>query len=203
MSIPIRFIYFDLGNVLFDVEHTSAWHDTLNATNLPKEVARQRFYNWGAPIDHMTGKISDALFFEEMKQLLEYIGSPVTLKSIWKSVFIPNTVRLQQAQRLTERISGGFLSNISPCHSEHIENRVAAVSHFWPRIYSWQCGFMKPRHEIFELAIASCKFRPEEILFIDDQEQHCEAARSLGMHALQLSPEQPLCQSVEAAGYRI
>jgi len=201
MSIRIRHIYFDIGNVLFDVSHSSAWTMTLRASNLDEKTAFSRFYDWGAPIEHMTGKMTDSQFFSEMKTRLEYLGSSTTLKYVWSSVFHPNLSRIEQASQFLKEISCGLISNISPCHSEFIENQSDVISRFFPRIYSWRCGYMKPRVEIFEESIRSCRFDPDEILFIDDQMQHCECARGLGMHTIHLNPGESISDRFKASGY--
>ena len=56
---------------------------------------------------------------------------------------------------------------------------------------------MKPRDEIFKKAQAHCGKEPGEILFIDDQQQHVDKAKSLGWHAIQVSLEQDMLQEVE------
>ena len=51
-------------------------------------------------------------------------------------------------------------------------------------VYSHEVGLVKPEPEIFELTARRLAVRPEEIVFLDDQPGHVEAARAAGWHAV-------------------
>lgn len=51
-------------------------------------------------------------------------------------------------------------------------------------VLSHRVGFAKPEPAIYEIALKNLSARAEEAVFIDDTEAFCEAARSLGMKAI-------------------
>ena len=59
------------------------------------------------------------------------------------------------------------------------------ISDFFDAMYlSYQCGVMKPRHEIFEMMLKGQQAKAEETIFVDDGPRNVEAAAALGMHTL-------------------
>ena len=192
MKTEIRYLYFDLGNVLFSVDHQSAWAQTLKYCGEEAMPVMERFYDWGLIIEHMIGGVNDSEFFEAMKMLIGFRKESELLMSFWEGVFHPIEERLAQVERLSERYPMGVLSNISPVHSSYLEKHIPIMKRFRNRIYSWETGFVKPRQEIFDRASEACGHKPEEILFIDDQSGHVEQARQLGWNAVVVSPDSDL-----------
>lgn len=185
----IQFIYFDLGNVLFKVDHDRAWENTRKHTTMNAQALYARFYGAGEMIEHMTGNMSDDEFFSQLKSLLEFEESVAHLKTIWEDVFLPIEERLNTMCKIATTIPLGVLSNISPVHSKFLEKNHAHMQKFSHKVYSWETGFMKPREEIFVQATRLCGVAPENCLFVDDQEQHTRAAAQLGWKTLMLSPD--------------
>lgn len=51
-------------------------------------------------------------------------------------------------------------------------------------VISYKIGVAKPEAGIYELALKNLGLKPEEAVFIDDIEVHCEGARAVGMQAI-------------------
>jgi putative hydrolase of the HAD superfamily len=51
-------------------------------------------------------------------------------------------------------------------------------------VYSHEVGLLKPDLRIFELAATRLAVQPDEIVFLDDQPGHVEAARAAGWQAV-------------------
>jgi len=77
------------------------------------------------------------------------------------------------------------------------------IQHFGLRDYfsaffsSCYLGVKKPQLAIYQKALQITQRRPEECLFIDDVEVNVEAARSLGMHAIQFAKPGQLRQALK------
>lgn len=96
------------------------------------------------------------------EELIEFVA---TLKGKYKLAMLSN---INSRERLDIRFLPGQLDQL-----------------FDIVIASGDVGFIKPQPEIFELAVAKLGVLPEECVMIDDIEVFCEAARSIGMHAIQ------------------
>jgi putative hydrolase of the HAD superfamily len=55
---------------------------------------------------------------------------------------------------------------------------------FSPLILSHEVGHRKPEKRIYDLALKKIRAKPEECVFIDDQERCLKPARRMGMHAI-------------------
>ena len=51
-------------------------------------------------------------------------------------------------------------------------------------ILSYRVGLVKPDKRIFQLALTSLNVLPEELIFVDDKEHNCNAAKKLGIQAI-------------------
>ncbi|MDB5166190.1 MAG: hypothetical protein JWM37_262 [Candidatus Saccharibacteria bacterium] len=85
----------------------------------------------------------------------------------------------------------GLLSNTVAVTSKAIQEH-GGYDGFEPLILSYQVGLAKPEPEIYEYAENQLHgIKPEEILFIDDQERCLEPAKRRGWQTIMaLSPEQ-------------
>ena len=113
--MSIQFIYFDLGNVLFKVDHSKAWDQTITHCQSELMPLMERFYSWGSIIEHMIGNLTDQAFFQQMKDLLEFEGTESQLKSYWETAFQPLPDRWEQVKTLSHRFGLGALSQHLCC----------------------------------------------------------------------------------------
>lgn len=65
---------------------------------------------------------------------------------------------------------------------------------------SCEMGVRKPDREIFRRAAAALEAAPEELLFVDDREANCHAARAFGMRAIRFEDAEQLRRELARAG---
>lgn len=140
----------------------------------------------------MIGEMNDADFFDRLCVLLDYTESCERLKRIWTECWSPILERLELVEDLSQQFRLGIISNISRFHSDYLEANYLNRSLFTVITYSWECGFMKPRPEIFHKSRAEIGLPPEQCLFVDDQHRHVEAAKVLGWNTLCINLEDNL-----------
>lgn len=76
-----------------------------------------------------------------------------------------------------------LLTNVSKQYAEVLEQR----GHYDPfelKLLSYETGLWKPDAAIYLHALEKANVRPEEAVFIDDQEQNVVAAQKLGIHGI-------------------
>lgn len=76
------------------------------------------------------------------------------------------------------------LSNY-PVWYRWIEERLGLSRYLSWSFVSCQLGLRKPDRAIFEAAVRALGLSPRECLFIDDRAANCDAARAVGMYALE------------------
>ena len=105
------------------------------------------------------------------------------------------------SSQLKERgLKTAILSNIGDSVVESIEREFDWIHRFDVLVWSYQLGIAKPDPAIYRHTLDELGTRPEETLFIDDKLENVEAARALGMQAIQYSSVERLRADLIAAG---
>lgn len=82
-------------------------------------------------------------------------------------------------------ITTALLSNMQHDMAAHARKNFAWLRHFDHQILSCELQLIKPNAMIFERTIETVGVRPQEALFVDDREANVEAAKAVGLQAIQ------------------
>lgn len=83
-----------------------------------------------------------------------------------------------------------LLSNVRAAHAR-VKERLGLYTLFDPLLLSYQTGLKKPDPRAYQLLLSKLQLPPSKVLFIDNKEANIEAARRMGIHAIQFrSPKQ-------------
>jgi glucose-1-phosphatase len=194
MSRQLRAVIFDIGRVLVRLDIARSLTGLARGISLsPDEIwsaiqTDPRWHDWQegriAPHDwhlHLTRRLGSPLNFNEFIDAWNCTLDPQPLQSddLFKT--------LAKNKRLA------LLSNTDPIHVAYLESTYSFFQ-FFPaaaRIYSCSVRASKPSPVIFKAALKAVKAQAAETVFIDDILEYVQAARSLGLHAIQyLEPEQ-------------
>lgn len=207
--MSIKFIYFDLGNVLVQVDQVKAgeqlkiWLNkiNINSQNTNSKISLIDLYkivnessnksDWDlGQIDknQYMGNILDQLSPSQRnsKQLIKQ-----GIKILCDNSFRPMTLEgqlnaaIQQIKHNNPQIKIGILSNTCDAHWSYISDKFPIVKDTqWDQIIlSYQHGCAKPDNQIFQIAHQATKVNKDQVLFIDDLDQNVEAARQFGWHS--------------------
>lgn len=90
---------------------------------------------------------------------------------------------LRKLRKCPEQRDVVLLSNGAP---EVVEVAEASVERKWVdgAFYSCRMGFRKPQPEAFQYVLDRWNKKPQETLFVDDQEKNVEAAQKMGMQVV-------------------
>jgi putative hydrolase of the HAD superfamily len=92
------------------------------------------------------------------------------------------------------------LSNTNPIHFALLKEAYPLLRHFHGYVLSYEVGAAKPEAKIYRAAIARAQCNPEECFFTDDLAVNVEAARELGMDAVQFFSAEQLERELRARG---
>ena len=190
----LRSAIFDIGRVLVKLDLVRAIEGLSQGISLPPEELWSaiqkdpRWHDWQegriSPHDwhlHITKRLGSPLKFDEFRAAWNRTLDPVPLQS--DDLF----------QMLSKKLKLALLSNTDPIHVAHLESNFAFFEFFPPRtrIYSCSVRASKPSPIIFQAALKAVKTPAAEAVFVDDIPEYVEAARSLGLNAIQyLNPAQ-------------
>jgi putative hydrolase of the HAD superfamily len=93
-----------------------------------------------------------------------------------------------------------ILSNMGDDVLASVERAFGWIHGFDVLVWSYQLGIAKPDPQLYRHTLAELRVRAEETLFIDDKLPNVEAARALGIQAIQFSSVERLREDLIAAG---
>ncbi len=151
-----------------------------------------------------TGRLSERAFFEMLSSELSALrGSAVNLDGFserWFGRLQANEQVIDYMRQLRDR---GYKLAICTNNIREWEARWRAMlpvdEIFDVVVDSAFVGSRKPEPRIYEITLKRLGASPEATLFIDDVEVNCEAARQLGMKAVQFHRTAQAIQEIEAA----
>lgn len=200
----IKVIYFDLGKVIVDFDYAVAIRELMKVTSLsPAEIA-EIFSNNYLINEYETGKISTAEFYRLVSHRLRLEVPLERFKQLWGNMFLPQPLLSERfLQSLKKRYRLILLSNTNEIHFQFVEERYPILGYIEERVLSYQVGCMKPDERIYHTAVAKAEVAPEEILFTDDRQENIEAARCIGIQAIQFQSEDQLGRDMKLLGVSI
>lgn len=186
----IKAILFDLGGVLF----TNGTRDfsIYLAKKYKLEIDKVNHLLNESDVGnaYREGKISREFFWNSIKKTLNINESIDILEDQWINNYqlIEGTKKI--ILELSKKYKIYFLSDNVKERVDKINTIHNFITWFESGIFSHEVGVRKPHPKIYELAVKKIKFKPEEIVFIDDKEKNLEPAKKLGMKVIHfVSPE--------------
>jgi glucose-1-phosphatase len=193
-------IIFDLGKVLvyFDFKRGYQALESVcpyAAAEIPKRIATsdlvERFE---------TGLVEPHDFFQQFSELLGLRVDYDQFRAIWTCIFTETLLSDAMVEGLAKRYRLLVLSNTNAIHFEMVRETYPILRHFHDLILSYEVKAMKPQPAIFHAALEKAGCKPEECFYTDDIAAYVEAARALGIDAVQFESREQLERDMKARG---
>jgi putative hydrolase of the HAD superfamily len=118
-----------------------------------------------------------------------------------RSVLLPHSaMRILQDLAASEEIELAMLNNEARELNDYRIERFQLGRYFDCFFSSCYLGLRKPDPKIFDLALDVLQRDPEEVVFIDDRQGNCDAAETLGIHAIRYLDEAQCVRALERLG---
>jgi putative hydrolase of the HAD superfamily len=208
---PIRAVISDFGGVLTNrlIEAFAAFQDetAISMEQLGRGMQRVAERDGEYPLFRLErGEISEADFLDNLSWGLEAeLGHRPTLhrfREIYFEALHPNQPMLDLMRELRDRgLRMAILTNNVREWEELWRSKLPLDEIFEVIVDSGWVGMRKPQPEIYLLTLDRLGdgLQPTECLFVDDNDQNVEAARELGMTAVQFHSNQQAIPEVRAA----
>jgi len=201
--LGLRAVVFDYGMVLSGLPDAEAHAAMVRITGLP--VERFEALYWADRHAYDEGKLTGAAFWEKMVHAAGLSLSPEQVEELnrhdarmWTT---QNLAMLAWQQRLKERgLKTAILSNMGDSVLVSLEREFDWLQRFDALVWSFQLKMAKPEPAIYRHVLKQLGTRPEETLFIDDKAVNIDAARALGMVAIEFSSVERLREDLIALG---
>ena len=200
---PIGIVCVDLGGVVVRIRRSIA--ETLHAVGVPgylldaisdDEMRRLRALN----ARHQRGEFGWERWIESAHGVLERHFDRATIAASHDAILVgeyPGVARALAALRHAGARTA-CLSNTDDRHWVSLLE-LPAMSEIEHRHASHLLGCAKPDEEIFRAFEKATGFRGEEILFLDDLEEHCAGARACGWNVVRVDHERDTAAQILAA----
>lgn len=199
---PIRFLYFDMGNVLLSFSHEKAAAQMAKVAGIKTDRVWEIVFDGGLEWEYERGAINWGQFYHLFCLESDCRPSSGALDEAGCDIFQPipliepllNGLR-QKGHRL------GVLSNTSPSHWRHVTSRFPFLPEYFS-LYalSFELGAMKPEAAAFHAAEKLAGVPGEEIFFTDDRAENVAAARACGWDAVLFTSVTELARELAARG---
>lgn len=191
MSIKLKNIIFDLGNVLFSWTPKKILADMIPSSKFSFERLPDNLVTIWREFDR--GIISEDELIKNFASILE-ISLDLALKI--RTELMLSLIPIQESVHLLEDLhEKGYklycLSNISSSFGMYLKNNNSFFDRFDGIIFSADVKAIKPDPEIYQILISKYQIIPNESVFIDDRIENVEGAKKIGFHSiLFMSPKQ-------------
>jgi putative hydrolase of the HAD superfamily len=200
----IEVVYFDLGKVIVDFDHSRAAQELLKLTPLSLKEAMAVLADGELVSEYETGRLSSQEHYRKVCRRLQMEVSIEKFRELWGSMFLPEPLLSESfLQDLKKRYRLMLLSNTNEIHFDFVIQNYPILRMIEERLLSFQAGCMKPQARIFELAIKKAGVAPENIFFTDDRPENIEAAQRSGIRALLFQSETQLKRDMASRGMTV
>lgn len=189
MNNQIKFVYFDLGNILVRFDPEIALKNLCEVFGVNRAQAREVVYESGAQSRFELGHFNGEEFAAEIRRALRLTSSrmpTMRLLDALSDMFLP----IEEMAEILDvvRANGygvGLLSNTCQSHWDWICNQPYLMNQFSfdATVLSFEEHAMKPDSVIYEVAEQRAGVSAGDILFLDDKAENVQAARNRGWFA--------------------
>ncbi len=199
----LRAVVFDYGMVLTGPQDPEAHSALMRITGLP--FARFESLYWADRHAYDEGKLTGLAFWHKfmgeagLPQNRETVGELNQWDArMWTT---QNPAMLAWQLELKQRgLRTAILSNMGDNVLENMMREFDWLPRFDVLVWSYQLRMAKPDPAIYRHTLKELGTLPEETLFLDDRTVNVEAARALGIQAIQFSTVERLRADLIAGG---
>jgi putative hydrolase of the HAD superfamily len=189
--MKIRLILFDLGGVLYNIEHART-HSALNDLQIPNAKPISFSLEHAETIfgEFDSGTLNASDFFSSLRERHNIQGSDEQIINAWNAMLLglyPDTIEF--IQEISRNVPIALLSNINEIHHDFVREECAPLFNYFEHLFlSYTLNLKKPDPAIFQYVIAKTGYAPNDILFLDDTPINCSIAQTLGIHTRLIDP---------------
>jgi len=197
----IKNIIFDLGGVIINLDVSRTYQAFALLANsaveeVKSKISQQAFFN-----EYERGSLDDDGFRDHLRALLNRKVSDAQLDAAWNAMLLDiPTEKYQLLTKLKSHYRVFLLSNTNNIHLQAVNQIVFNDTHqeglhhyFHKDYYSHLMKMRKPEPEIFQQVLVENNLIAKETLFLDDNAENIEGAKSLAIQTAHItSPDRVL-----------
>lgn len=199
-KIPIRAVFFDIGNVLLRFSSRAVLARVACAVRShPLKLAK---YLWKSDIGERIerGEVSGDQLYALFQSELGYKGSFAQFRLLWCDHFSLDRGSYAILKKTAQNVPTYLLSNTNALHIDFIRERYEFPTLVRGAILSHELGIRKPDPAIYKAALKLSGTKAEETVFVDDLKPNVDAAGKMGFRAIRFKDADDLRKRFDALG---
>ena len=193
-------IIFDLGKVLVPFDFMLGYRELERHCPYPVAEIRSRIAASRLVEPLEKGLLEPRDFVAQLCRALDLRIGYEEFCRIWSCIFTGQLIPDAVLASLAARYRLVLLSNTNRIHFQMIRENYTLLRHFHELVLSYEVHAMKPEPAIFRAAIEKAGCRPEECFYTDDIASFVEAARTVGLDAVQFESPAQIEREMQARG---
>jgi glucose-1-phosphatase len=198
----VKNVILDLGGVLLDINPQKTFSALKRILSPEESVSIQWDEIPEIVLAMETGRWKKHEFIDHLKKVCKPDVIEEEMVDAWCAMILefPHD-RVEMVKSLSEKYQVFLLSNTNILHIKYFEkefkNRYHISLHqlFSKVYYSSEIGYRKPDIDSFLYVLNDAGIKAEETIMVDDREDNCIMAESIGMHSLKV-PEKSGLEAV-------
>jgi epoxide hydrolase-like predicted phosphatase len=196
MQEKYKAIVFDFGNVIINIDLNLTYKAFADFTYKSEEKIKQIFQSNEIFRKYEIGLFDDDEFREVVRQACGFPLNDDEIDIAWNALLldVPKT-RIEYLENLRIKYPIYLLSNTNSLHINKCKQYFRKnfgysnfLELFNTAFLSYQMGLWKPDYAIYDAVIKEIGVKPNEILFLDDNEDNISAALDMGISAIKIDP---------------
>ncbi len=201
--MPIRFVIFDMDNVLYAYDHPHRLNALADMTGKPAEMIDAIVFRGPEEKTAEAGTPHTAEeYLSQYQRLLGYSISRETWVKTRRDMMTEWPDMLSHVEAIKQNHEVALLTNNSMMLKDALYEVAPALEPiFGDRGHaSAEFGTRKPDPDIYLAVCEKYGFKPEEALFVDDRPDNVEGAREAGLTAYQFTTEPAFASYIRTLG---
>ena len=202
--MAIKYLFFDLGIVLFDFDHQIGCRQIAAVSGCSAEKVDSILFEGGLEDSFETGLVDADEFHSQFCQASGGSPSKAELLRACSDIFTMNVSMMPVVGQLAAvGFPMGILSNTCSAHWEQVFNKHAFLrQNFGDYVLSYESKSMKPDPKIYADAIKVASLPADEIFFIDDKPENVKGAIAAGIDAVLYTTASQAIVDLQSRGVR-
>jgi putative hydrolase of the HAD superfamily len=194
ISLPARTstVIFDLGGVIVDLSIENTANAFARLAGITQCDVFHVYQSNDAFNAFEKGEIKNDEFRDFIRKVFSATAPNSEIDGCWNAMLVGlPTQKLKLLEKLKTQFKTLLLSNTNGIHLSYIEDVMLKGAclddYFHKAYYSHKVGMRKPDSIIFEHVLADNVLDPSQTVFLDDNKENIDAAKSAGIHTIYIT----------------
>lgn len=175
-------IIFDFGGVILSHPKAVIPEIVARIYNISLETAVKEYAIYR--VDYYLGKLPTDKLIASLSLAFKNNKSVKEIKKLWLKNYADLAKADQEVLDIIKNLHKNYkvylLSNTT--EMSHLHNSKTGIYDYFDDVFmSYRLGMKKPNPEIYKHVISSIGLKPEECIFVDDDEKNLETAKQIGI----------------------